>query len=420
MMQEIFYRCLDFVSTILEIGLLYACNDIFCKQRRHSVWNLFPYITTIILVYVTTWEVSIGAAKFLVMMIYFLTAQKIVTRMPLHRLAAAFSLYTMLLALPGYIGMIIIDGVFGYTSTIVGGHVVVIWQEYLMNCLVTVCCIWGLRKGFAKFEYDVTVGNVTVIILYGIITYVLFSFIGSDYYAGEIVRFDSALGTFGLLMGCLMIILFLYYKNNILLKQQMLEMELKYAFYQDKAKEEERIREIYHDLKNHLLLLQAKVQNNQETQQMVASLQEQISDYESFQNTGNEFLDIIIRDKFRIAKEENIDFNAILHFEDGGFIEPLDISTIFGNALDNAIEASRMLEPEERMITVKAKRFHDMLSIVIRNNRPTEIEKWEKEDSFLHGFGRRNIKRAVDKYEGQVIVKQGEKDYTLKIIIPIP
>ena len=200
----------------------------------------------------------------------------------------------------------------------------------------------------------------------------------------------------------------------------MLEMELKYAFYQDKAKEEERIREIYHDLKNHLLLLQAKVQNNQETQQMVASLQEQISDYESFQNTGNEFLDIIIRDKFRIAKEENIDFNAILHFEDGGFIEPLDISTIFGNALDNAIEASRMLEPEERMITVKAKRFHDMLSIVIRNNRPTEIEKWEKEDSFLHGFGRRNIKRAVDKYEGQVIVKQGEKDYTLKIIIPIP
>ena len=153
---------------------------------------------------------------------------------------------------------------------------------------------------------------------------------------------------------------------------------------------------------------------------MVASLQEQISDYESFQNTGNEFLDIIIRDKFRIAKEENIDFNAILHFEDGGFIEPLDISTIFGNALDNAIEASRMLEPEERMITVKAKRFHDMLSIVIRNNRPTEIEKWEKEDSFLHGFGRRNIKRAVDKYEGQVIVKQGEKDYTLKIIIPIP
>ena len=259
-----------------------------------------------------------------------------------------------------------------------------------------------------------------IIILYGIITYLISGFVGSGYYTGKVDWVDSTVWGFALLVGCLLLILFLYYKNNILLKQEKFEIEQKYAFYKEKAKEEERIRAVYHDLKNHLLLLERKVSNNEEARQMVNTLQEQIADYERFQNTGNEFLNIIICDKARIAREENIDFYAVLQFHDGGFIDPLDISTIFGNAIDNAIEASRLLPLQERMITVKANRFHDMLSILIQNNRCKNLVKNTKEDSYMHGFGKKNIKKAVEKYAGQISVHEEETQYILKIIIPIP
>ena len=64
------------------------------------------------------------------------------------------------------------------------------------------------------------------------------------------------------------------------------------------------------------------------------------------------------------AKEKQIDFNAVISFESGAFLEALDISTIFGNALDNAIEASEKLPEDQRIITVKADRVRDMLLLI--------------------------------------------------------
>lgn len=69
---------------------------------------------------------------------------------------------------------------------------------------------------------------------------------------------------------------------------------------------------------------------------MVDQLHSQIADYENDIHTGNAFLDIIVREKAAVAKEKGIDFNVLVHFEDGLFLYALDISTIFGNALDNA------------------------------------------------------------------------------------
>ena len=52
------------------------------------------------------------------------------------------------------------------------------------------------------------------------------------------------------------------------------------------------------------------------------------------------------------------------------FLEPLDISTIFGNAIDNAMETSEQLPEEDRLVTVKAERVRDMLLITVENNTP--------------------------------------------------
>lgn len=201
------------------------------------------------------------------------------------------------------------------------------------------------------------------------------------------------------------------------------ELEMRQAYYSDRLRSEERVRSIYHDLKNHLLVLQTQTGNGHMVQESARELQSQIEEYENYQHTGNEFLDMIIRDKARAAREKQIDFCARLLFEDGGFIEPLDISTIFGNAIDNAIEASEKLPEERRMITVKADRIRDMLVIIVENymlSGTAVFGNTTKQDAFMHGFGIPNIKKAVERYGGQCIVKTEDEMFLLKIIIPIP
>lgn len=205
------------------------------------------------------------------------------------------------------------------------------------------------------------------------------------------------------------------------LKVEVLEKQ--FAYYQEKQRDEERVRSIYHDMKNHLLLLQAQAGNGQEVQKYIQELQSQIQEYENYHHTGNEFLDIIIRDKAKTAQEKQIDFNAVISFEDGAFIELLDISTIFGNALDNAIEASEKLPEDHRLITIRANRVRDMLVIIVENKAASELPisgGTTKEDTFSHGFGLPNIKKAVERYGGQCSIKTENGMFILKILIPIP
>lgn len=99
------------------------------------------------------------------------------------------------------------------------------------------------------------------------------------------------------------IMTFLYAKNTMYLreqeqrdKMQIAQLQQQFAYYQEKMKDEERIRSIYHDLKNHLLVMENR-QNTEETRQMAETLRSQIADYEDYVHTGNEFLDIILKDK---------------------------------------------------------------------------------------------------------------------------
>lgn len=214
-----------------------------------------------------------------------------------------------------------------------------------------------------------------------------------------------------------------YICNSVQTAYRVQELELRQAYYTDRLRDEERVRSIYHDLKNHLLVLQAQAGNGQAVKASIAELQSQIQAYENYYHTGNVVLDILIRDKAKIAQQEQIDFSAVISFEDGGFLAPLDISTIFGNAIDNAIEASRKIPQEQRLITVRANRIRDMLVITVENNAPVatgSFGKTTKKDTFLHGFGLPNIRNAVQKYDGQCSTTYENGMFVLQIVIPMP
>lgn len=250
-----------------------------------------------------------------------------------------------------------------------------------------------------------------------------------------ISQISQILGVILLLAALSLLIYFVHESVRIRLiqqreEQQLQKLQVQYQYYEERLKDEQRVRGIYHDMKNHLLVLQAQLKEigntgdkgkRQETEEMIEKIQNQISDYEDYVQTGNAFLDVILRDKSRKAKEERIDLHTEIDFSKGNFIDALDISTIFGNALDNAIEACEKVPEEERFITMKAREKNHFLVIHIENSAVQEEEekKTTKEDTFLHGFGLKNIQRAAEKYGGQCKRNYQSGVYMLSILIPI-
>lgn len=176
-------------------------------------------------------------------------------------------------------------------------------------------------------------------------------------------------------------------------------------------------------MKNHLLMIEGS-QSTDASRKIARQLRTQIANYEDYIHTGNNFLDVIIKDKAEKMREKQIDFSAAIDFDGVDFIEPLDISTLFGNGIDNAIEASEKLPEEQRVVLIKARKVQNFVSILVENNcLNTDNAKQirtSKADGFLHGFGISNMGRTAEKYGGTCTTTQENGKFTLKILIPVP
>lgn len=196
-------------------------------------------------------------------------------------------------------------------------------------------------------------------------------------------------------------------------KNKLIKLELQYNYYKSKKEDEEYVRKIYHDLKNHFLLLS-------DSDKYPVEIMRKLRSIENYYHTGNEFLDVIISDKIKKAHAENINIECNIDFSSGSFIEPLDISTIFGNILDNAIEAAKKVKNEERNIFCKAKKQRGMLVILVENDYSITSEKNKKRNAQLHGYGLKNVHETVLRYGGEYSIDKTANLFRISIIIPIP
>lgn len=138
-------------------------------------------------------------------------------------------------------------------------------------------------------------------------------------------------------------------------------------------------------------------------------------------NTGNIALDAILSSKKELAESKGIKFITKLQIPENLAIKPDDISIIFGNALDNAIEANEMVPENDRYIEVSLL-YDNLLICKISNacmplgNKEFKTRKLDKEN---HGFGMENIKSVINGYNGEVKIEWHDYKFVLYISIPI-
>ena len=176
-----------------------------------------------------------------------------------------------------------------------------------------------------------------------------------------------------------------------------------------------------HDLKHQIRLFAKKENISLDT---IKELEEMINIYDANVNTGNEVLDVIITEKSLICKNKNIKFNCLADCSQLAFLSNADAYSLFGNAIDNAIEAVLNLNVDEkRCINLIVRNTKKFVSITISNYFGGNIEldndgmpKTTKKDKNFHGFGVKSMKMIVDKYHGDFNISISKDVFKISIL----
>ena len=182
------------------------------------------------------------------------------------------------------------------------------------------------------------------------------------------------------------------------------------------------LKKFKHDFSHCILGLKGYIDNHnfEKASEYINSLSDSFSSGKRIIETGNIALDAVISTKKAIAENKNIKFDTKIQIPEDLPIKPIDLCVIFGNALDNAIEACERVKLGAKRINLTIICQDKRLFCKIENTAPEHKDallKTEKADKGNHGFGLENIKTALAKYEAEPNIEHTNNSFTLKFVI---
>lgn len=220
--------------------------------------------------------------------------------------------------------------------------------------------------------------------------------------------------------------------QNIHMMQDMVKLEAmlqaQYQQYTTSREVQENINYKYHDLKQYIAIMRQKIAREEETQ-ILDRIESEIRTYETQNQTGNHVLDTLLSSKGMACQNQEILLTTVVNGELLSFMDTMDICSIFGNALDNAIEYEKNIsDPKKRMINLRVfEQNHAFLVIRVDNfyegtgpiKLKDKLPMTTKRDASLHGYGLRSIQHAVHKYGGEMDIGVKAQWFSLRILIPL-
>lgn len=198
------------------------------------------------------------------------------------------------------------------------------------------------------------------------------------------------------------------------LQVYQIQSRMQFEHYEEVEKKYEDSRRVIHDMKNHLQAI-AGLYERQEIEKgeiymrdmyrMLDALGEQYY-------TDNKLLNIILNEKFRRAQQQGIRTEAAIGNAELEKLRDIDMTTIFSNILDNAIEAAgKCTDP---YINLKMDRINDFVVVRLSNSSQ------EGDDKPGHkGFGMGNVQRTLQVYHGTIQTQQQGQEFQTTIMFPV-
>lgn len=175
----------------------------------------------------------------------------------------------------------------------------------------------------------------------------------------------------------------------------------------------------YHDIRRELAAVRAEGANADR----LNALEREVNIYGLIANTGNRVLDALLAEKTLLCDKYGINFTYILDGRDFAFIDSVDLYSMLGNALDNAIEYLSTAPEDKRVMSLGARRRGNALVISLENWFGSELHFVDglpvttKDDKRLHGYGSKSIRYIAEKYGGSAVMRVSGDRFVCDIVL---
>lgn len=312
------------------------------------------------------------------------------------------------------------------------------WQRYGLLVLVyggVFLIVAFLERRFliSQGSFSVTSHELLAVVIMGISVFAVsnlsFYFEKTPFsgqYAGEVLNIRTLVDAVGITL------LYAYHvqhgeaqaRKELGAMQTILENQ--YAQYRMSRDSIDMINRKYHDLKHQIAALRAEpdaaVRN-----QWLDEMEQDIRAYEAQNKTGNSVLDVLLTGKSLYCQKHSISLTVVADGKNLSLVDVMDICTVFGNALDNAIECElKIPDKTKRMIHLTLTTQKQFLLLQVENYCPDIPEFRDglpvttKQDPANHGFGLKSIRYTARKYGGTTTVREEDGWFVLKVLFPLP
>lgn len=217
------------------------------------------------------------------------------------------------------------------------------------------------------------------------------------------------------------------YRKNIILESEAqildLQLHLHNQGYNQLVEKIDQFRKIKHDFIHHMRAIDALVQD-QDYEKISSYIQEYMQTQYFLDNIRyceNTEIDLLMRYYAGMAKAEKISIDIKLDIRKDIMISVADISIILGNCIENAIQASKLIDEEKRMIYVRGRQDNHSLVFSIDNTFDgVVIEDQGKLVSTKHvqdAIGVSSVQAILKKYNGALKYEYDKHKFYVSIFL---
>lgn len=220
-------------------------------------------------------------------------------------------------------------------------------------------------------------------------------------------------------------------KENALAHAQVQELTIQMRqseqYYTTLTRHIQEVRQMQHDIRHHMRVLDGYARNGHYglLRDYLAALIEQTPDTKNVLYCANYTANILLGFYGGQARREGIDFRCDAQIPVDLSCSPVDLCTVLGNALQNALDACARQRPgEARSIALFARYVGQNLTLEIKNSYDGVV--MEAEGRLLsrkgepgHGLGLAGIRRVARQYNGYCSVSRTEREFTLKVVLAL-
>ena len=178
-----------------------------------------------------------------------------------------------------------------------------------------------------------------------------------------------------------------------------------------------------HDLKHQIHTIRSEA-GKAKFDEYLDELEDSINEYSTVVECGNQTIDIVLTEKNILCYASQVKFSYMIDGAMFAFLTEREIYSLFGNALDNALEAvTKIDDPARRMITLKGNSRGDLVVLQVENTCAGDVALTDAglprttKTGSGHGFGLRSILRIAEKHGGMMSVRAENGVFKLSVVM---